>query len=115
MDLGNSYLPEYEVPEGTTTDEYFAQVSREGLEKRLDSLLDRSASDFSEKRIAYDERLQTEISMIIQMGFPGYFLIVMEFIQWAKDHGIPVGPGRGSGAGSLVAFALGITGVDPLK
>ena len=68
-----------------------------------------------EKRPKYDERLQVELDVINQMGFPGYFLIVMEFIQWSKDNDIPVGPGRGSGAGSLVAYALKITDLDPLE
>lgn len=72
-------------------------------------------NDRKEKRGEYDDRLQVELDVINQMGFPGYFLIVMEFIQWSKDNGIPVGPGRGSGAGSLVAYALKITDLDPLE
>ncbi len=68
-----------------------------------------------QKRAKYDERLETELKVINQMGFPGYFLIVMEFIQWSKDNNIPVGPGRGSGAGSLVAYSLRITDLDPLQ
>lgn len=115
IDLGHNYLPEYPVPEGMTTEAFFEKVSREGLEKRLSDLLDREAEDFQEKRKPYDERLGFELGVINQMGFPGYFLIVMEFIQWAKQNNIPVGPGRGSGSGSLVAYALQITDVDPLQ
>ena len=113
--LGESFLPQFPIPEGETTDSYFARVSREGLEQRLRSLFDPEAPDFAEKRKPYDERLQTEIDVIVNMGFPGYFLIVADFIQWSKDNGIPVGPGRGSGAGSLVAYALKITDLDPLE
>ena len=78
-------------------------------------LLDPAASDFAEQQASYRERLDFELDTIIQMGFPGYFLIVMDFIRWAKQHDIPVGPGRGSGAGSLVAYALEITDLDPLE
>ena len=113
--LGESFLPQYPIPEGETTDSYFARVSKEGLEQRLDILLDNNAEDYAERRRAYDERLQIEIDVIVNMGFPGYFLIVADFIQWSKDNGIPVGPGRGSGAGSLVAYALKITDLDPLE
>ncbi|MBD3647528.1 MAG: DNA polymerase III subunit alpha, partial [Pseudomonadales bacterium] len=115
VDLGNYYLPEYPIPEGYTTAEYFAEVSRQGLDRRLDKIFDTSAADFAEKRKPYDERLEFELKVINDMGFPGYFLIVMEFIQWAKENDIPVGPGRGSGAGSLVAYALQITDIDPLE
>src|SRR5690606_18541754 len=87
---------------------------RQGLERRLEKLLDASAPDCAERRKAYEERLAIELDVIVQMGFPGYFLIVADFIQWAKSNGVPVGPGRGSGAGSLVAYALGITDLDPL-
>ncbi len=115
INLGNNYLPEYPIPEGMTTEGYFEQVSQQGLEKRLTRILDRDAADYQALRKPYDERLAFELGVINQMGFPGYFLIVMEFIQWAKENGIPVGPGRGSGAGSLVAYALQITDLDPLK
>ena len=114
LTLDEYFLPDFPVPEGLTMDEYFRQLSHEGLEKRLDVLLDRQAPDFAERRKAYDERLEMELDVIIQMGFPGYFLIVADFIQWAKNNAIPVGPGRGSGAGSLVAYALTITDLDPL-
>ena len=88
--------------------------SREGLEERL-LILFPDPADREIKRVEYDERLQIELDVINQMGFPGYFLVVMEFIQWSKDNDIPVGPGRGSGAGSLVAYALKITDLDPLE
>ena len=112
---GTYYLPDFPVPQGLTMDEYFRQLSREGLEKRLDFLFDRQAADFAEIRKPYDERLEIELKVIIDMGFPGYFLIVADFIRWGKSNGVPVGPGRGSGAGSLVAYALDITDLDPLK
>ncbi|HHJ36375.1 MAG TPA: DNA polymerase III subunit alpha, partial [Gammaproteobacteria bacterium] len=113
--LGESFLPQFPIPEGETEESYFCRVSREGLEQRLKVLLDESAEDYVEKRRQYDERLQVELDVINNMGFPGYFLIVADFIQWSKDNGIPVGPGRGSGAGSLVAYALKITDLDPLE
>ena len=115
IELGTYYLPRFPIPDGVLMDDYFRHVSKQGLEERLDFLLDRSAPDFEEKRKPYDERLEFELDIIIQMGFPGYFLIVMDFIQWGKDNGIPVGPGRGSGAGSLVAYVLKITDLDPLE
>ncbi|MBK1723688.1 DNA polymerase III subunit alpha [Thiocystis violacea] len=115
LKLGENYLPVFPVPEGMTTDSFFAEASRKGLEWRLERILDRQAPDFAEKRRVYDERLRVELDVILQMGFPGYFLIVADFIQWAKDNGIPVGPGRGSGAGSLVAYALKITDLDPIE
>ncbi|HXH03970.1 MAG TPA: DNA polymerase III subunit alpha [Candidatus Competibacteraceae bacterium] len=114
LKLGKNYLPDFPVPEGMTTDSHFALQAREGLERRLQKLLDTAAADYAERRQRYEQRLETEIQVIIQMGFAGYFLIVADFIQWAKQNGVPVGPGRGSGAGSLVAFALGITDLDPL-
>ena len=88
--------------------------SKEGLEERLEFLFP-DPDIRAERRPEYDERLDIELEVINQMGFPGYFLIVMEFIQWSKDNGVPVGPGRGSGAGSLVAYALKITDLDPLE
>ncbi len=115
IELGTYYLPRFPIPDGVLMDDYFRHVSKQGLEERLDFLLDRSAPDFEEKRKPYDERLEFELDIIIQMGFPGYFLIVMDFIQWGKDNSIPVGPGRGSGAGSLVAYVLKITDLDPLE
>ena len=116
--LGKNYLPQFPIPEGMTEAEYFCKVSAEGLEERLDFLFGeqfpRGTPEFATKRQVYDERLRIELDVINKMGFPGYFLIVADFIQWAKDNGIPVGPGRGSGAGSLVAYALKITDLDPL-
>ncbi|MFD0966038.1 DNA polymerase III subunit alpha [Seminibacterium arietis] len=111
--LGEYFLPKF--PTGDlTTEEYLVKRSREGLEERLHFLFP-DEKERLEKRSEYDNRLQVELDVINQMGFPGYFLIVMEFIQWSKDNGIPVGPGRGSGAGSLVAYALKITDLDPLE
>ncbi|MEP4484130.1 MAG: DNA polymerase III subunit alpha [Halioglobus sp.] len=115
LELGKPYLPDYPVPAGMTMDEYFRQLSFEGLEKRLEVILSDGRDDSVAGRTAYTERLEFELDTIIQMGFPGYFLIVMDFIRWAKQHDIPVGPGRGSGAGSLVAYALEITDLDPLE
>ncbi|HIG41615.1 MAG TPA: DNA polymerase III subunit alpha [Gammaproteobacteria bacterium] len=115
IDLGNYYLPEYPVPEGYSTESYFCEVSEAGLEQRLKHILDPTAQDYADQLKAYQDRLSFELGVINKMGFPGYFLIVMEFIQWAQDNDIPVGPGRGSGAGSLVAYALMITDVDPLE
>ena len=115
LKLGKNYLPVFSVPEGMTTDSFFADQSRKGLAWRLERLFDPNAPDFAETQRLYSERLELELSVIIQMGFPGYFLIVADFIQWAKDNGVPVGPGRGSGAGSLVAYALKITDLDPIE
>jgi DNA polymerase-3 subunit alpha len=112
--LGEYFLPDFPTG-GLPIEEFFCKVSREGLEDRLDFLFDKNSPNFKEIRKPYDERLETELTVINKMGFPGYFLIVMEFIQWSKDNNIPVGPGRGSGAGSLVAYALKITDLDPLE
>ncbi len=119
LTLGKNYLPQFPIPEGMTEADYFCKVSQEGLEERLDFLFGletpRGTPAFAERRKPYDERLKIELDVINRMGFPGYFLIVADFIQWAKDNDIPVGPGRGSGAGSLVAYALKITDLDPLQ
>ncbi|HEX4869557.1 MAG TPA: DNA polymerase III subunit alpha, partial [Moraxellaceae bacterium] len=114
LTLGKNYLPNYPVPEGMTMEQYFVEYTKERLEERLAAILDRRAPDYAERRKVYDDRLQFELGIINQMGFAGYFLIVMDFIRWAKENGVPVGPGRGSGAGSLVAYALKITDLDPL-
>jgi DNA polymerase-3 subunit alpha len=114
LELGKNVLPDFPVPEGMSAADYFRTQARAGLEQRLRKLFDTDAVHFPNDRQPYDERLELELKVIIQMGFPGYFLIVADFIQWARDHGVPVGPGRGSGAGSLVAYALGITDLDPL-
>jgi DNA polymerase-3 subunit alpha len=112
--LGKPQLPNFPIPGGLSIDEYFRKVSLEGLEERLAHLYPDAARRDAE-RPRYVERLDFEIATILKMGFPGYFLIVGDFIQWAKSHGCPVGPGRGSGAGSLVAYALKITDLDPLE
>lgn len=118
--LGTYYLPEFPIPPEMTLEAYFRQVCHEGLDVRLDVRLaflfgDLAADAFALKQQAYRDRLDFEMNTILQMGFPGYFLIVADFIQWAKNNQIPVGPGRGSGAGSLVAYALKITDLDPLE
>jgi DNA polymerase-3 subunit alpha len=115
LELGKNYLPDFPVPDGSSIAAYFKTQAQAGLERRLQQLLDPAAADHAAQRERYLQRLQTEIDVILEMGFPGYFLIVADFIQWAKAHGIPVGPGRGSGAGSLVAYALTITDLDPLR
>ena len=114
LTLGKYVLPDFPIPDGMTEDDYFRHCSAEGLKDRLRVLFDPAAPDFEEKSKPYWDRLQVELDVIIGMGFPGYFLIVSDFIEWAKKEGIPVGPGRGSGAGSLVAYALLITDLDPL-
>ncbi|MDA8755544.1 DNA polymerase III subunit alpha [Candidatus Pseudothioglobus singularis] len=102
-----NYLPLFPTPDGMSIADFFSQESKKGLEVRLKGLK-------VDKKI-YTERLNFELSVILEMDFPGYFLIVSDFIRWAKENGIPVGPGRGSGAGSLVAWALSITNVDPIE
>src|SRR5690606_26433295 len=114
LTFGKYYLPEYPIPEGHTTDSYFDEESYAGLARRLEVLLPADTPERAEKVKVYEDRLKFELDIIKQMGFPGYFLIVMDFIRWAKRNQIPVGPGRGSGAGSLVAYALEITDLDPL-
>ncbi len=111
--LGEYFLPNYPVPEGVTLEAYLEQCAREGLKRRLSHL--EAHAELEHPIVEYEERLDYELGVINQMGFPGYFLIVMEFIGWAKENQIPVGPGRGSGAGSLVAYALEITDLDPLR
>ncbi|MCF2859443.1 DNA polymerase III subunit alpha [Pseudoalteromonas sp. SMS1] len=113
VQLGTYFLPDY--PTGDLKiEDFLVKVSEDGLEERLQFLFP-DEEDRKVKRVEYDDRLRIELDVINQMGFPGYFLIVMEFIQWSKDNNIPVGPGRGSGAGSLVAYALKITDLDPLE
>ena len=115
--LGFNDLPDYPIPEEHTIATYFEHISQEGLEERLNFLypVEERNEDWTEIRKPYDERLSYEINIINEMGFPGYFLIVMDFINWSKNNGVPVGPGRGSGAGSLVAYSLKITDLDPLR
>ncbi|AFU98244.1 DNA polymerase III subunit alpha [Simiduia agarivorans] len=110
---GKESTPEY--AEALRVNVFFQKITYEGLEWRLERILQRDDPDYDSKRQAFIDRLRFELGIIMQMGFPGYFLIVMDFIQWAKDNGIPVGPGRGSGAGSLVAYAQKITDLDPLE
>ncbi|WP_394210896.1 DNA polymerase III subunit alpha [Psychrobacter piscatorii] len=116
LTLGINVLPDFPVPEGETIESFFRAESQRGLEQRLDKLfpVEARTDNWSDFRQRYDERLAYELDIILSMGFPGYFLIVMDFIRWAKANGVPVGPGRGSGAGSLVAYALNITDLDPI-
>ena len=121
--MGKNYLPDFPTPlqadgpgqgRPMPMDDYFRQVSHQGLDDRLATLYPDPAQREAQ-RARYVERLDFEINTILKMGFPGYFLIVADFIVWAKTHGCPVGPGRGSGAGSLVAYAMKITDLDPLR
>src|SRR3954464_3783897 len=109
-------FPEFTVPDGFTLDSYFEHVAREGFARRWESLgQSEAAGRLKKSRADYDQRLARELAIIQQMRFSGYFLIVWDFIRYAKDHDIPVGPGRGSAAGSLVSYAMGITDIDPLQ
>ena len=114
LTLGKNYLPKFPTPNNQSLDDYLVEQAQQGLEKRL-AVLYPNQEQRDSVRQAYVERLAFETKIIIQMGFPGYFLIVADFINWAKNNGVPVGPGRGSGAGSVVAYSLGITDLDPLK
>ncbi|MEM7220053.1 MAG: DNA polymerase III subunit alpha [Pseudomonadota bacterium] len=115
IELGNYQLPNYPVPDGMTLESFLQLEVERGLEERLVVVRRQRADEWcAELEAEYLERMRFELNVINQMGFAGYFLIVMEFIQWAKDQEIPVGPGRGSGAGSLVAWALKITDLDPI-
>ncbi|MFI4927380.1 MAG: DNA polymerase III subunit alpha, partial [Burkholderiales bacterium] len=114
LELGKPRLPNFPTPNGMPIDEYFRYASHEGLKERLVHLFP-NAAEREQQRPRYEERLEFELGTILKMGFPGYFLIVGDFINWAKNNGCPVGPGRGSGAGSLVAYALKITDLDPLQ
>ena len=108
IELGKAYLPDFPTPEGVSIEQHLEDLSNEGLDKRL------AALNIDDDEV-YRARLKFELDIINQMGFPGYFLVVMDFIRWGKANGIPVGPGRGSGAGSLVAYALEITDLDPIE
>jgi DNA polymerase-3 subunit alpha len=112
--LDEHYLPDFPVPEGMTIAEFFSQESFDGLEERFPVLFP-DPDVLAENRKKYEDRLQIELDVINEMGFPGYFLIVADFIKWSKNNEVPVGPGRGSGAGSLVAYSLKITDIDPLQ
>src|SRR5437763_8948765 len=116
FDDSGLHLPKFPVPKGFDATAYFEKIARDGLKERLAAM----APLFAAKRKKYEpqtywDRLEKEIDIIKGMGFPGYFLVVWDFIKFAKDSGIPVGPGRGSSAGSLVAYSMGITDVDPLE
>jgi DNA polymerase-3 subunit alpha len=110
--LGSSMLPAYPVPRGSNTEDYLREEAVRGLDARLAA--SRGAAAVADRN-AYEARLDLELGVICSMGFAGYFLIVADFIRWARDNGVPVGPGRGSGAGSLVAYVLGITDLDPIE
>jgi DNA polymerase-3 subunit alpha len=113
IELGAYHFPNFPVPETETLESLFTRKSREGLEKRFAAMRAQAKLDPADEP-TYRQRLETEIEVINTMGFAGYFLIVADFVNWAKDRDIPVGPGRGSGAGSLVAYCLGIIDIDPL-
>ncbi|MFN4341032.1 MAG: DNA polymerase III subunit alpha [Azonexus sp.] len=114
MTLGKNFLPQFPTPNGMSLDDYLVQEAKAGLEVRLAELYP-DPEVRARRRPEYDARLDFECKTILQMGFPGYFLIVADFINWGKQNGVPVGPGRGSGAGSLVAYSLRITDLDPLQ
>jgi len=114
IELGKNKLPPFPTPDGSSIEDYLGAQARAGLARRLEKLYPEPAARAREAA-RYGERLEFELRTIVQMGFAGYFLIVADFIGWAKANGVPVGPGRGSGAGSLVAYSLGITDLDPLR
>jgi DNA polymerase III subunit alpha len=114
LELGRPRLPDFPTPPGITLDQLCRDLSARGLLRRLERLYQQDDAREA-ARPRYEARLDMELATIAKMGFSGYFLIVADFINWAKDNGVPVGPGRGSGAGSLVAYALGITDLDPLR
>lgn len=114
LKLGKPHLPDFPTPEGMTLGEFLIHEAEVGLEKRLEQLYPDNAEREAQRQ-SYFDRLAWECKTIIDMGFPGYFLIVADFINWGKANGVPVGPGRGSGAGSLVAYSMGITDLDPLR
>lgn len=115
LELGKDYLPEFPLPDGTDLETYLIDQSRAGLERRLKEAAQARDDAAQDARQTYEQRLQSELEVITKMGFAGYFLIVADFIRWSREHGIPVGPGRGSGTGSLVAYSLGITDLDPIE
>ena len=115
IDIGTYHLPQYPATSGESVDDELRKKTQSGLHAWQDKMSSKGLGKADEQWEQYATRLEQELQVIIEMGFSGYFLIVADFIQWAKDHAIPVGPGRGSGAGSLAAFALGITELDPLE
>lgn len=114
LSLGEPKLPDFPTPEGMSLGDYLRQEAARGLDERL-QLLYPDEAERNKQYPVYKKRLDIECDTIINMGFPGYFLIVADFINWGKENGVPVGPGRGSGAGSLVAYSLGVTDIDPLR
>jgi DNA polymerase-3 subunit alpha len=114
LELGKAQLPQFPTPGDMPLEQYLSQQAAAGLEERLSQLYP-DPDERAGVLPRYRERLEFEIGTIVEMGFPGYFLIVADFINWAKNNGVPVGPGRGSGAGSLVAYSLGVTDLDPLQ
>jgi DNA polymerase-3 subunit alpha len=114
LELGRPRLPDFPTPDGVSLDDYLFQLSEAGLAKRMLQLYP-DPLEREKQYPTYADRLTLECKTIVQMGFPGYFLIVQDFINWGKNNGVPVGPGRGSGAGSLVAYSLGITDLDPIR
>ncbi len=114
--MGETHLPRFPIPEGMTEESFLYSQVHAGFDKRMEIILERTAEDQRESVLhEYQARLGTELEVITNMGFPGYFLIVWDFIRYAREQGIPVGPGRGSAAGSLVAYSLGITDIDPIR
>jgi DNA polymerase III subunit alpha len=111
LPLGETFLPRFSLPAGMSEDDYITKLAKEGLDRRFREI----AGKYPHDRDAYVERLAMELGVIRKMGFSGYFLIVQDFINWAKERDVPVGPGRGSGAGSIVAWSLRITDLDPLR
>ena len=114
LELGKFYLPDFEVPDEFSREDFLRKLSKEGLTKRIDDIK-KSIDPYNVEEALYIERLDYELDMICKLDFAGYFLIVADFVNWAQKNEIPVGPGRGSGAGSIVAYALGITAIDPMK
>ena len=114
LELGKFYLPDFEVPQTYSREDFLRKISKEGLSRRMDIIRKSTDSYYLEEQ-TYFERLDYELDMICKLDFAGYFLIVADFVNWAQQNDIPVGPGRGSGAGSIVAYALGITAIDPIK
>lgn len=115
MEFGRYHFPRFDPPQGKSLDDYLDELARCGLKERLKGVKAERSQEHEEKLSVYEERLGYELEVIKRMQFSGYFLIVADFINYAKDHGIPVGPGRGSAAGSLVAYALRITDLDPIR
>lgn len=114
LELGKFYLPDFEVPEEFSREEFLRKLSKEGLLDRIKEI-ESSVDSYKIDESQYIQRLDYELDMICKLDFAGYFLIVADFVNWAQKNDIPVGPGRGSGAGSIVAYSLGITAIDPIR